>query len=352
MQHAGVENYSGALMAETVLDQILFDLRNQAATHYPQRGECKSLRVVGHTPKNDHFIYDAIMDFADGSERVAIKVYRAAKANTKNVARQENANLQYVNQTLTAKKRLDGVPRVLGDFSELGAVATDKVAGLPVQSIIMKAALLPGFADNGSIALVAQRTGEWLKSFHKATADAPEPFDCNTLLASLEKLCGSCKEEGLDDDSVHLILNGAQSALSRNRKTLPSSAVLTDFSPLNVIVTDGGVGFCEFARMKRRGNSFEDLATFLAAVEALEKYPFCNRTITAQIQENFINAYNVSQSDAAILRVFKMKALLGMFAQGRTVKESAVRKKVMWANVMKKFIHQAAQRSMSPVAAA
>ena len=120
----------------------------------------------------------------------------------------------------------------------------------------------------------------------------------------------------------------------------------------DVIVTENGVGFCDFARMKRRGNSFEDLATFLASVEALEKYPFCNRSITGQIQENFLNAYNISQTDAAILRVFKMKALLGMFAQGRTVKESAVRKKVMWANVMKKFIHQAAQRSMSPVAAA
>jgi hypothetical protein len=47
-----------------------------------------------------------------------------------------------------------------------------------------------------------------------------------------------------------------------------------------------------------------------------------------------------------------MKALLGMFAQGRTIKENAVRKKVMWANVMKKFIHQAAQRSLAPVAAA
>jgi hypothetical protein len=104
--------------------------------------------------------------------------------------------------------------------------------------------------------------------------------------------------------------------------------------------------------MKRRGNSFDDLATFLASVEALEKYPFCNRSITGQIQEHFLNAYNVSQSDAAILRVFKMKALLGMFAQGRTVKESALRKKVMWANVMKKFINQAAQRSMSPAAAA
>jgi hypothetical protein len=341
-------------MAETALEQVLFDLRNQAATLYPQRGEFRNLRVVGHTPKNDHFIYDASVDFEGGSERVAIKVYRSGKCggNAKAVARQETANLQYVNQTFIGRKRLEGLPRVLGDYSELGAVVTEKVAGLPLQSIIMKAALLPGFADNGGVALVAQRAGEWLRGFHKATSDGPEPFDSAALIASLEKLCRSCKDEGLDDNSVRLILNGARNALARNRKSLPSSAVLSDFTPLNVIVTDSGVGFCDFAHMKRRGNSFEDLATFLASVEALEKYPFCNRSITGQIQEKFLNAYNISQADAPILRVFKMKALLAMFAQGRTVKESAVRKKVMWANVMKKFIHQAAQRSMSPVAAA
>ncbi|MGZ7103273.1 MAG: hypothetical protein ACXVJ1_14645, partial [Candidatus Angelobacter sp.] len=129
-------------MAEAVLDQILDDLRSQAVTHYPQRGELKNLRVVGHTPKNDYFIYDVCIDFAGGCERVAIKIYRPGKCtgNAKSVARQENANLQYVNQILTAKRKLDGVPRVLGDYSDLCAVVTDKVAGLPVQSIIMKAA--------------------------------------------------------------------------------------------------------------------------------------------------------------------------------------------------------------------
>jgi hypothetical protein len=46
-----------------------------------------------------------------------------------------------------------------------------------------------------------------------------------------------------------------------------------------------------------------------------------------------------------------MKILLGMFAHGRNVKESALRKKIMWANVMKKFIHQAAQRALAQPAA-
>jgi hypothetical protein len=81
-------------------------------------------------------------------------------------------------------------------------------------------------------------------------------------------------------------------------------------------------------------------------VEALEKYPFCNRTITTDVQENFLDAYGATDQEREILRVVKMKVLLSMFAAGRTVKESAVRKKVMWANVMKKFIQAAADRSL------
>jgi hypothetical protein len=340
-------------MAETVLDQILTELRKTAAAHFSNRGELKNLRVVGHTPKNDHLIYDVCADFEDGSERIAIKMYRAAKygGGAGAIAKQEIANLHYAYQAMLRKK-LEGVPRPLGDASELGAVVTSKISGLPLQSIIMKAALLPSFADNGSIALVARRAGIWLRGFHKATADMPEPFDGTMLIAGLEKLCRNCRDEGLDDASIRMILGGARTVLARSRKSLPSSAVLAEFTPLNVVVTENGVGFCEFSRMKHRGNSFEDLATFLASVEALEKYPFCNRSITGQIQDSFLEAYGITPSEAAILRVLKMKVLLGMFAQGRTVKESALRKKVMWANVMKKFIHQAARRSMPPAAAA
>jgi len=102
--------------------------------------------------------------------------------------------------------------------------------------------------------------------------------------------------------------------------------------------------------MTNRGVSFNDAATFLASVEALEKYPFCNRNITARVQESFIEAYGASAADQAVLRVLKMKTLLSMFAQGRGVKDSAVRKKVMWATVMKRFIQQAASRSLAPAA--
>ena len=149
----------------------------------------------------------------------------------------------------------------------------------------------------------------------------PGPFNREELLQELEKLCVNCKGEGLDDPAVSTILSGAASILARNRKNLHCSAVLNDFTPLNVIVGEQGVGICDYARMSRRGTSLYDVAQFLAAVEALEKYPFCNRTITARVQEEFLQAYGANSSEQAILRVLKMRALLGMFAQGRSVKE-------------------------------
>lgn len=340
-------------MAENVMDHIVAELRTTAANHFPQHGELKNVRIVGHTPKTDHFIYDIVMDFETGGERLAAKVYRASKSgqqNARNMARLEADNLRHV-YSLFDKKQLEGVPRPIGDFAEQGAIVTGKFVGVPLQSIIMKGALLPGFADNGALGMAATMTGHWLRNFQKCTADMPEPFDGQALMSELEKLCESCKGEGLDDAAIRTIVSGARKALVSAKKALPSCAVLHDFTPLNVVVGEKGISINEFSKMKQRGVALQDAAQFLACIEALEKYPFCNRSITSQVQDNFIEAYGVTGAEYAILRVLKMRALLSMFAQGRnTAKESAVRKKVMWATVMKRFIQQAAQRTLAPAA--
>jgi len=67
-------------MAENVLEQVLNDLQQSVGKFYPEHGDLRNLRVVGHTPKNDHFIYDVNAEFANGSERIAVKAYRASKA--------------------------------------------------------------------------------------------------------------------------------------------------------------------------------------------------------------------------------------------------------------------------------
>src|SRR5690349_2267045 len=109
-------------MAEHVLDQIVSELRERATTLYPNRGELRNIRVVGHTPKSDHFIYDLVADFINGSERMAVKVYRSGKAPqaARNQALAEYNNLERV-YTGFSKHELAGVPRPLGNFSALGA---------------------------------------------------------------------------------------------------------------------------------------------------------------------------------------------------------------------------------------
>jgi len=335
-------------MAE-IVDQILSELRARAEKLYPERGEFKATRLVGHTPKQDHFIYDAVMEFANGSERISCKVYRGKTQNAKAIAAQEYDNLSYVYETF-AKKRLRGVPRPLGDFSQLGAVVAEKITGLPLQSIIMKAALLPGYADRAGLDRASTAAGEWLHEFHKATAHRTVAFDQARLLSDLENLCVSCKTEGLEDRDIQMILTGAKHMLGKVKKSVLVSAVLNEFTPLNVNVTDGGVAICGFEKMSKTGTALDDVAHFMACIEALEKYPFCNREITSEIQETFLNAYGVTPSERALVRVLKMKALLKMFAAGRNTRDTALRKRVMWANVMKRFIHQAANRTLNSAA--
>jgi hypothetical protein len=339
-------------MSDAVLDQIVDTLRSSGESQFPERSQLKAVRVVGHTPKTDHYTYEIVLDFLDGSERVNAKVYRNGKSGiqgSRELVRRELDNLQRISEAC-AKHQLDGVPRAVGDFSELGAVVCTKINGLPLQSIVMKAALLPDFGNDGLLDSAARRSGEWLRRFHEATAAAPRSVDGKALSSEIEKLCIKAQKDGLAKDSIQSILDYVGSSLSKVKKPLSSSAVLNDFVPLNVMISDHGVGFCEFSNYTQQGSPLEDVATFLAAVEALEKYPFCDRSLTALVQDSFLRAYDVNPQEQQLLTVLKLKVLLQMFAQGRAGKESALRKKVMWANVMKRFIQTAAERSMAPAA--
>ncbi len=339
-------------MTNNVLDPIVDTLRESGSHYFPEHSELTAVRVVGRTPKPDHYTYEIVLDFVDGNERVSAKVYRPSKCGAQaalDLAENEYRNLSVAYHAVESQS-LTGVPRPLGDFTARGAVVSTKIDGLPLQSLIMKVALLPDTGNHQVLGQAAKLAGEWLREFHKATAQPPVPLDGATLLAELEKLCGKAKKEGLPADSTAAILRHVKSTLSDLKTPVSSSVVLNDFVPLNVYVGDSGVGFCDFANLSARGYSLSDVAIFLAAVEALEKYPFCGRSITTPVHDSFLAAYGASSEEGQLLTVLKLKALLQLFTNGRTVKDNALRKQAMWANVMKRFIQQAAERSMAPAA--
>ncbi|MGE0405839.1 MAG: hypothetical protein AB7O65_06035, partial [Candidatus Korobacteraceae bacterium] len=110
-------------MPESVMEQIVSELKQNGQSFYPERSELKNVRIVGHTPKPDHYIYDLVMDFSEGGERLAAKVYRGRNGgpDVRTLAELESANLRYVN-AIFQRKKLKGVPRPVGNFSSLGAV--------------------------------------------------------------------------------------------------------------------------------------------------------------------------------------------------------------------------------------
>lgn len=338
-------------MADSPLDHIVDHLRSSSNGYFPQQAEVKCARVVGHTPKPDHYIYEIVLDFPDGSERVNAKIYRnkPGQRSAQELARNEMQNLQFAYQT-ASRRKLKGVPRPIGDFSEQGAVVSTKVHGLPLQSIIMKVALLPDNGNHRLLESAARQAGEWLQQFHRATAAVPAAIDGAALLADMEKLCLRAQKDGLPAESTDAILISAKCAFNKQKRPVRFSSRLQDFVPLNVLVSEDGVGFCEFATLSRQGPSLMDVATFLATVEALEKYPFCNLDLITVVQDAFTEAYGVSAQEQGLLATLRMKVLLQMFLQGRVIKESAERKKVMWANVMKRFLQRAARRSVARVA--
>gem|GEM_PF-4240959 len=92
-------------MSENVMDQIVAELRGSALELFAGHTELKNVRVVGHTPKPDHYTYDIVVDFTDASERVSAKVYRASKcgpAVAKQFAKTEFGNLSYVQKSFRA----------------------------------------------------------------------------------------------------------------------------------------------------------------------------------------------------------------------------------------------------------
>ena len=305
-------------MADNTLDHIVDDLRNSGSKYFPQHSEVKAVRVVGHTPKPDHYTYKSLSTSSTPASALT-RTYRGKSGakGPQELAGKEAQNLQFAHQT-SEKRNLNGMPRPIGDFAELGAVVSTKVNGLPLQSIIMKAALLPDNGNHHLLESAARQAGEWLQQFHKATAGMPAAVDVEAVMAEFEKLCAKARKDGLPADSTEAILSNAKGALT-GKEAAALVGASAGFHPVECIGRGTRNRVRDFANLKQQGPSLQDAAMFPAAVEVLEKYPFCNRDITSRVQDAFVEAYGVSGQEEALLDTLKMKILLQMFAQGRLI---------------------------------
>ena len=187
------------------MEQIVSVLAAGRGALVPQRGEMRNVRIVGHTPKNDHYIYDAVMEFANGGERLAIKVFRANRCGVHRGQESGGAGAEDTSEcpraggSEKARREFPGRWEIL---PKLGRSSAKSFPAFRLQSIIMKAALLPGYADWGTLTIRRQR--------HRRVAAQVPPGDCRHARAlrcgrvsrGFGETLRSCKKEGLDDLSI------------------------------------------------------------------------------------------------------------------------------------------------------
>ena len=174
--------------------------------------ELRNVRVVGHTPKTDHYIYDIVIDFADSSERVAAKVYRSTSQRPGETSSLLPSSAIFATCTRLPKKKISPAYRVhWANSASPGIVVAEKLNGLPLQSIVMKAALLPGYSDHSLVAVCCPFCRRLVEALsHAPPAEGDAPFDGAAMQKDLEHLCANCKGEGLDDESIGIILDGTR----------------------------------------------------------------------------------------------------------------------------------------------
>ena len=260
---------------------------------------------------------------ASGSMRRSIAAEKPARRRHVDLARRELDNLQRISQAC-AEHQLDGVPRAIGDFSALGAVVCTKINGLPLQSIVMKAALLPDFGNDGMLDHAARRSRRMAAPLSRCHRTRPlSPLTAKRCLPKFESSALRRKKMAWRRIRLQSILEyvGLVACQSKEAASVIGGAERVRSAERDDFRAWRGV--LRVRQLQSAGNSLQDVATFLAAVEALEKYPFCDRSLTALVQDSFLRAYGVNPQEQQLLTVLKLKVLLQMFAQGRTVKESA-----------------------------
>ena len=214
-------------MAENGIDAIAMEIRNSAAEWYPGKGEARAVRVVSRTPRNGHYVYELAVEFNQQAERVAVKLYRAgriAAGDARKVAAAEYSHLRRLWE-MAREQELEGIPRPLGDFSSRGAVANEKLVGVPLQSMILKAALIPGYAEVGQLQDAAAASGSCAvmpQSTVMTTATPSFPGLVETFPGNL----ASFAQEGLmyDDDGAHLVISEAATGIRPYRSGAFASA--------------------------------------------------------------------------------------------------------------------------------
>jgi len=250
---------------------------------------------------------------ANGGSLVAVKHVRVNGVPAKNSIQSEFRILRELEDTL-GESLSRSIPRPLLLLENEGTIVFTFVPGIPFDRLLRQHAnfLTARLNVLGTRALErhAHRIGQWLRSFHGATAVSNQTFDPSCFCAELDSLIEKCASCGLEPAVLeHIREEARQQSAEVFGKPMCAAATHGDFLPQNILLEDGEPGVIDFASCSRSAPVYVDLAHFAGYLLILSrKSLYDGKTIESIIQE-FWKGY-AKELDPTILRLYVLRAIL------------------------------------------
>lgn len=254
-----------------------------------------------------------------GNSLVAVKHLRLKGQRAQESLRSEFLTLRELQRVLGEPLRRT-VPRPLLLLENEGTIFLSFVPGVSLDAILRRDAnfLTSWLNIVGSRRLEGSgsRIGEWLTTFHDATATVDETFDHQRFCVELDSLMASCAPLGFSLSALATV-RAAALDLSASSSGCAVSAAAThgDFVPQNVLLDDGQPSIVDFASYSSSGPVYTDVAHFLGYLMILARKRLYSRSTVESVARRFLSGYSRALNQS-LLRLYLVRAILRIIADG------------------------------------
>jgi hypothetical protein len=218
---------------------------------------------------------------------------------------------------------LETVPRPLMVLPDSKALVSEALSGKPLSHILkLEANRFIGPLRGSRMLALGQLTGRWLSELHQATRIKPLPHDSAAFLGDLERRLICCARVGVTADAI----NGLRLLMSRashqmEGHLMPAAARQGDFIPQNILVDGSRLAVVDFESFCQSESVYEDVATFVAYLQALSAFPYYSQRALRRLSGSFLQTYGLT-GDEAPLRLYLARSLVVLISEidiGRAV---------------------------------
>jgi len=244
-----------------------------------------------------------------------------------------------------------GIVRPVAWFGDYPALVTEEIPGRTVYVELSRClGISAGDRDVERMEQVCRRCGLFLKRFQDVNLqDDDTPFSLKEMRAYIDRRLQNIVHRGqiaFDESSRTRLLKLIDRLSERvDTKELRVAQIHGDFTPANIMLSDGRVVVLDFA-MSSYGNVLHDVAHFHHQLHLWSLHPRWSARRIGRLQQAFLDGYGCSDSSNPLFTLFRVQHVTCQLSRlsrpsassilSRTYDRYVIRRQLRWLNAIAK----------------